>query len=158
VAGFFDPGGRLKPTGVDEQMRAGFRWACQYGRTNVVEFLLDRGMPLDARLRHDGQTGLHWAAGGGHPDIVRLLLERKAAINVRDKTYGGTPLGWALHGWIEQPLGADHDGYRDVVALLVAAGATVERDWLDERDEERPLNRKLRADPRMRAALRGAAR
>jgi ankyrin repeat protein len=77
-------------------MRDGFAWACQFGRTEVVDFLLQRGMQVDAKLRH-GETGLHRAAYGGHALIVRLLLDRGAPIDVKDDRYDGTPLDWALH-------------------------------------------------------------
>ncbi len=152
---FFNADGSLKANATQAQLKSGFAWACQYGRTSVVDFLLQRGMSLDARLPHNGQTGLHWAAYSGHAEIVTLLLEHKAPVDVLDESFGGTPLGWALYGWGESPSGADRAGYYDVVALLVAAGAKVDPAWLDEKDRGMPLDRMLRADPRMLAALRG---
>jgi hypothetical protein len=59
------------------QTNAGFMWACEYGRTNAVEFLLDRGLDVPTTGPPHGQTGLHWAAYGGHVDIVKLLLDRR---------------------------------------------------------------------------------
>ena len=154
VKSFFNPGGTLKPTATDEQMRAGFAWACGYGRTAIVEFMLDQGMPLDAMLGH-GQTGLHAAAIGGHADIVKLLLERHAPVNVIDKSYNGTPLSWALHGWGEAPAGAARECYYEVVALLVRAGVTVNPRWFADDPDRKPFADTLRADARMLAALRG---
>ncbi len=136
-----------------EQMLSGFAWACEFGRTSVVDFLLQKGIEVDARLRHDGQTGLHWAAYNGHVQTVQLLLERKAAVNVKDKSYDGTPLGWALYGWGDPPPEANRDGYYKVAALLVAAGAMVDPAWLADPDREIALIEKVRADPRMLAAL-----
>jgi ankyrin repeat protein len=152
VKSFFNPDGSLKPDATREQMRDGFAWACEYGHSSVVSYLLERGVDLDAKLSHNGQTGLHWAAYGGHADIVRLLLQRKAQVNVKDKTYQGTPLGWALYGWGES---SNRGHYCEVVALLVAAGAKEEAAWLADPDRGMPLTAKIQADPRMLAALRG---
>src|SRR5262249_18594451 len=108
VKSFFNEDGSLKPSATDQQLKDGFTWACEFGRTSVVEFLLDNGVGrvrLDARLKHDGQTGLHWAAYGGHADIVRLLLEHGAPVGARDQNYDGTPLDWALYAWRGGPDG-----------------------------------------------------
>jgi ankyrin repeat protein len=134
-------------------MKDGFTWACEYGRTEVVDFLLKRGMDVAAKLRHHGQTGLHWAAFGGHVDTVRVLLQRQAPVSAKDDAFDGTPLGWALYAW---GGGGPHGGsgrYYAVVNLLVAAGATVEEKWLAEAERGLPLAKKIREDPRMRAAL-----
>jgi ankyrin repeat protein len=156
VKDYFDADGRLKPTATTKQMEAAFAWACEYGRTTVVDFLLDRGLPIDAAVRHDGQTGLHWAAIGGHTDLVSRLLERRAPIAAVDRTYKGTPLAWALHGWSDPPYGTARDRYYPVVAQLVRAGATVNPRWFDEADQS-AFATTLRGDPRMTEALRGNA-
>jgi hypothetical protein len=153
VKAFFTEDGRLKASATVAQMKLGFTWACEYGHASVVNLLLKRGMRIDARLRHNGQTGLHWAAYGGHADTVRLLLKRNAPVNVKDKSFAGTPLGWALYGWCERPLEAEHGGYYEVVARLIAAGATVEPEWLNEKDRGLPLEEQIRADGRMLAVL-----
>jgi hypothetical protein len=146
VRSFFSDDGRLKETATAVQMKDGFTWACEYGRTNVVEYLLDRGIGAGELLvRPHGQTGLHWAAHGGHVETVKALLRRQAPVEIRDRAFGATPLGWALHGWIERPKSASEAPFCQVVSLLVAAGAAVAPDWLtDER---------ARKYPRMFAAL-----
>jgi hypothetical protein len=149
VSSFFKKHGGLKSTATNAQMESGFLWACEYGRTSVVALLLEKGMRIDAQPH--GETGLHQAAYGGHTAIVRLLLKRKAPVEVRDSRYENTPLGWALHGWLYPPPEARRRNHVKVVALLVAAGATVDRHWL-ENDQE---GRRVRADPRMFAALVG---
>ena len=129
-------------------------WACEYGHDGVVDFLLKKG--VDVVAQPHGETGLHWAAYAGHARTVKALLKWKAPVDMKDNRFGGTPLGWALYGWCERPLGADHAGYYEVVACLVAAGATVQQKWLADPDRELPIPRKVRADGRMQAALKGA--
>jgi hypothetical protein len=148
VQNYFDDSGKLGPRATPVQMRDAFTWACEFGRADVVEFLLGRGMDVTARLRHHGQTGLHWAAVGGHVSTVHSLLRHGAPVDAADETWGGTPIAWALHGWSEPQPDADREAPYEVVALLVAAGATVMPAWLEDE--------KLARDPRMLAALRGA--
>ncbi len=152
VRSFFTPDGRLKETATLAQMRDGFTWACEYGRTNVVEYLLDHGITADEIFRRPfGQTGLHWAAHGGHVNTVRMLLQRGAPVDVKDREFNATPLGWALHGWSGQKKdSASNDSYDEVVRLLVAAGAPVEPEWLSDEN--------VQANSRMVAALTGKTR
>ncbi|HWY99553.1 MAG TPA: ankyrin repeat domain-containing protein [Edaphobacter sp.] len=143
VKSFFDEDGSLKAGTTKEQMKSGFNWACEYGWSRVVDFLLRRGIHVGER--HRGATGLHWAALGADAETVKLLLERKAPVDVEDETWNGTPLGWALHGWLNPSPEIVRDGYYEVAALLVAAGSAVRGEWL--------ASDKVRADPRMLAAL-----
>jgi ankyrin repeat protein len=99
------------------------------------------------------ETGLHWAAFGGHADIVDLLLRANAPVNIKDQRFDGTPLGWALYGWSKPAPESKNTRYYDVVDLLVRAGAIVDREWQDSPNRGSCLGAKLRADPRMRAAL-----
>jgi hypothetical protein len=48
VKSFFDEDGRLKANTTPQQMKFGFLLACGYGRDQVVEFLLKKG--VDHRL------------------------------------------------------------------------------------------------------------
>ena len=148
VQAFFDPDGTLKPPATLTQLKDGFTWACEYGRTAVVEYLLDHGVDAGEVLsRPHKQTGLHWAAHEGHLETVRALLKRRPPLDVRDGSFDGTPLDWALHGWETRKTAAParQEPYYEIVALLIAAGARVDPAWLsDER---------ARADPRMFAAL-----
>jgi ankyrin repeat protein len=144
VKGFFNDDGNLKGSATPSQMKDGFSWACEYGRADVVEFLLQCGVDVGARLRPHGQTGLHWAAYGGHALIVRALIERGALLDVTDETFGTTPLSWALYAWSEEPAAAP-SRYHEVVAMLVAAGAVVKPEWLNDE--------RVRGDPNMRAAF-----
>jgi ankyrin repeat protein len=155
VKSFFTEDGRLKPPATQQQMQDGFTWACEFGRTSVIDFLLQRGIVLDAKLRHHGQTGLHWAAYGGHVAAVKLLLERGAPIDVMDESFGGTPLEWALYAWGNRQERAERGPYYEVVALLVRAGAKLDPQWYDENDDRRRAAERIRSHPRMLAALRG---
>jgi ankyrin repeat protein len=164
VRTFFNEDGSLKPPATEQQLQDGFAWACEFGRTSVVDFLVRRGMALNVRLKHNGQTGLHWAAYGGHVDVVKLLLDRGAQVDVRDDSYGGTPLGWALYAWGGGPereanrANYDSGAYYEVIALLVRAGAKLDPEWYsDDPDRKRAMNRLL-SDSRMRAALEGKSR
>ncbi len=143
VKSFFNDDGSLKTNATREQMKSGFNWACEYGRLDVVDFLLQRGISVGER--HRGETGLHWAAHGAHVEVVKLLLERKAPVDVEDERWSGIPLQWAFHGWLDRSPGTISDGYYEVAALLVAAGSEVTPELL--------ASEKVRADPRMVAAL-----
>jgi ankyrin repeat protein len=78
VKSFFNADGSLKPPANIAQLKDGFTWACEYGRTDVVEYLLDHGVDAsDVLPRPHKQTGLHWAAYGGHVNTVKALLKRR---------------------------------------------------------------------------------
>jgi ankyrin repeat protein len=148
VKSFFGEDGALKSPELQKQMRDGFAWACEFGRTSVVDFLLQRGMPVDAKLRHHGNTGLHWAAYGGHADIVKLLLDHGASLDAKDEAHEGTPLEWALYAWSNSTNQNAREPFYEVVALLARAGAKPDPAWYDGASE------KTRLDARMTEALR----
>ncbi len=156
VKTFVNEDGSLRPPATADQLQDAFAWACQFGHTAVADFLSSHSALLDTRLGRHGQTGLHWAAYGGHADTVKLLLVRGASVAARDENFGGTPLGWAIYAWTSQSAPRPRADYYAVVALLVKAGAALDPGWCEEDGEERRgAIRKLRADPRMQAALSG---
>jgi hypothetical protein len=59
----------------ESHVERAFVWACAYGRTAVVELLLEHGVDTDAKDQY-GMTGLAWAEANGHPEIVELLTKR----------------------------------------------------------------------------------
>jgi hypothetical protein len=138
------------PPATLTQRNDGFSWACEYGQTEVVRFLLSRGLPAGEKLRPHGQTGLHWAAWGAHLDTVGVLLAAGAPVDTRDDSFGGTALGWALYAWGGGGPGPGDARYYEVVQALTRAGATLDQAWTDDRSS---LAEALRRDPRMRAAL-----
>jgi hypothetical protein len=159
VKGSFYGDGSLKSTATAQQVKDGFAWACEFGRTSVVEFLLEtKKIKIDARLKHDGQTGLHWAAYQGHAETVDALLRRGAPVDAKDESYAGTPLGWALYAWgnaTGREVRWRH--YYEVVALLIRAGAELDVQWYSDDDDRRQGLAKAQSDPRMMAALSGDA-
>lgn len=156
VQTFFTPDGSLIPPATPAQVTNGLAWACEFGRTAVVDFLLRRGLKVDEKLPHHGQTPLHWAAYGGHSRTVEALLERGAPVHATDDAFHGTPLEWALYQWANSPLRASRASYYETVALLVRAGAQLRAEWFTGDDRERTeAMRRLRGDAQMQAALRG---
>lgn len=149
VKSFFNAKGKLQNGATEDQLKAGFAWACEFGRANVVEFLLTKGMRAETSFRR-GESGLHWAAYGGHAKVVALLLQSKPDVNIRDQSHNGTPLGWALYAWANPPPEFVNSDYHGAVEHLIRAGATVDQNWLGL-----PITKKIRADKRMQAILSG---
>ena len=151
VRGYFEEDGALKAGATPKQVIDGFTWACEFGRIEVIDFLVRGRIQADARLSR-GETGLHWAAYGGHAAAVRLLLEHGARVDAIEEEYDGTPLGWALYGW-----GAENaqGSFYEAVALLARAGAKLEAAWFEGDEDRRRAAAKIRGDARMMAALGG---
>jgi ankyrin repeat protein len=118
---FFDTRGNLRPPATNSQMERGFLWACEYGRNEVVEFLLQHKVPLDTQAG-PGQTALHWAVIGGRLDTIMLLLQRGAPLEAKN-SYGASPLGQALWSALHADNGID---YLPVIEALLRAGAEIE--------------------------------
>ena len=78
-------------------------------------------------------------------DRLAARLMQGSDVNLKDEKYNSPSLGWALHGWCDPPAG-NHGRQIEVVAQLVAAGATVEPGML--------LSEKVRSNPAMLVALR----
>jgi len=134
-----------------------YAYSCGYGSTDVVKFLLDKGVDVNTELKvhGSGHTGLHIAAFHGHVKVAKLLLQRGARVDLMDKTWGTPPLVWALTGW--QGTGTPDDlRYCELVASLVSAGAQVKQEWLIDPNSETSAVSKIQADPRMQSALRRA--
>lgn len=121
VKSYFGKTGLLGSKATRTQLEMGCQWACEYGHTDVVAFLLRQ--KLDVSATPHGETGMHWACFGGHADIVKLLLDKNAPLELRDQRFRATPLKWALQGWCYPPPEAVHGRYHEVVGLLVRAGA-----------------------------------
>jgi ankyrin repeat protein len=91
------------------------------GRTDVVQALLDTGMPVDTR-GWSNFTPLDQAAMHGRTETVRLLIERGA--DLTDCAFGDegpTPLDCAL--WGLRNNRAEDGDYPGTVEVLLAVGA-----------------------------------
>jgi len=117
--------------------------AASLGAEDVGLRLLDAGARPDLRGLF-GETALHWASLLGEDRLVARLIEG-SDLDLKDQKYNSPPLGWAIHGWSDPPAG-NHGRQREVVALLVAAGARVEPAWLE--------SEKVRADSALLASMR----
>src|SRR5882672_10969751 len=106
---------------TNAQLQSGFIWACEYGRKEVVEFLLDKGVDLRAG-ENIRQTALHLAAHRGQLEVIKLLLERGAPIEARN-VYGGTVLGQATWSVMHGERSID---FVPLIEALLAAGARIE--------------------------------
>ncbi|MGH7638014.1 MAG: ankyrin repeat domain-containing protein [Gemmatimonadaceae bacterium] len=107
------------------------RMAAWYGRGDVADFLLSRGVGPEARDAKDGDTALHIASFNGHADVVRMLLQRGADVNAIDDVYRTPPLVWALHAWLVENR-KNADDYRAALIALVDSGASVNPEWIDD--------------------------
>lgn len=132
VKDFFDFRGILTRDTTPAEMQRGFAWACEYGKNDVVQFLLHRGASVTADV--SGQTALHWAVIGAHPDTIQILLTHGANPEAKN-AYDSTPPGQAL--WsaarADRPL-----DYVPVLQVLLDAGAKVPENaavWLQQQKQ-----------------------
>ena len=124
VRSFFAKDGVLRSSATPQQLANGFGWACEFGRTNVVEFLLQQRIRADMPLDPVGTTALHFAALDGQVGVVRLLLAHGANVHAVENRFRATPLGWALHGWSHRMAEDEERHFCEVVNVLVRAGAS----------------------------------
>ncbi len=73
VKTFFNDSGALTSAATNIQKERGFHRACEYGKNETVEFLLQRGVPIQSQA-NTGQTALHWAVIGRQSETIALLL------------------------------------------------------------------------------------
>ncbi len=156
VANAFDEGGVLRPSISTEQIASAFTYACGYGRKDVVDFLLERGVRPES---HSVQSGLHWAAGAAAVAIVARLLQHGWPANVKHQRMNATPLELALNACARSSDPEIRQRSYEVIALLVRAGAALEPHWMEKHDDRMGAFAELLAsDPRMQSALRGDVR
>jgi ankyrin repeat protein len=156
VKAFVTPDGTLLNGATRRQLVEGFKYACGYGRNAaVIRYLLEAD--VDAGVHgDDGSTGLHWAAYGGNAEVVELLLRHGAKADIRETTHGGKPLDWAMYAWGgEGRPEAESPAFHRIIAMLVNAGAKVDPSWFEANEARRRIGKRVAADPKMRAALRG---
>lgn len=120
VKTFFNADGSLKRKTTRKQLQSAFQHACAWGRVNVVEFLLDKGVDLSGH-QGDGQTPMHCAAICGQLETIKFLLKQNVPLEVKN-VYGGTVLGQTL--W-SAAHGGDPKVYAAIITVLIEAGASV---------------------------------
>jgi len=139
VQSLLAPDGGLITTLPKTQIERGFLWACEYGRNDVIEFLLRCGVDLHT-VADTGQTGLHWAVIGAQTDTIKLLVARGAALEAKN-AYGGTALGQALWSAVNGDAGID---YLPAIAALLDSGAKIDEGslaWLAGQSEGSALTK-----------------
>ncbi len=118
--------------------------AAHWDRLEVVRFLLERGVDVEAREKSVGRNALMYSCLSGSPQCVELILEAGAAVNSSDSSGRTALMMAAMNGvvGVVEPLvraGADmsfRDEFgltaldlatrrrrKDVVAFLSARGA-----------------------------------
>jgi len=112
VKSFFLQDGTLKPDAYalyrpakdhmqnpsdQEILEEAFVWACFNNSLEVVEFLLEKGININAITSVVGchTTGLHRAASAGWEDMVKFLISKGADLTIKDSQHQCTPLEWA---------------------------------------------------------------
>jgi ankyrin repeat protein len=141
VKSYFDDSGAPRLAATNVQIERGLLYACEYGRDNVVEFLLQRGVSPQAQA-NIGQTALHSAVIGGHVDTIALLLAHGAQLEAKN-CYDGTALGQALWSAIHGDSSID---YVPVIELLLKSGAKIEEGtttWLAQQKMDSQLKQRL---------------
>lgn len=106
----------------DELLAEAFVHACQHGRTEVVRWFLDHGVPPNATSYH-ARTGLHWAIPGSHVEVVRLLLERGADPSIREGMFNADADGILHLALVTRP----HHPTTKELDDLIAAHQPVDR-------------------------------
>jgi len=148
VKQYFEADGSLKATATQKQLEYGFIWACEFGHTSVVDFLIGQG--LDPNIEVDGMYGLHWALIGGHREVITRLILHPVSLEARNR-YGGNAISsamWALcnsdgvYRWPQMEV-----DYLAIIEELLKAGASIERGmlgWLaQESDIPSPTKERL---------------
>lgn len=120
VRSYFNDEHELINGATREQLSAAFTWACGYGQTAVVEYLLAQGVELTASGPQK-QTAMHWACMFRHVDVLKLLLRHKAPLEVENE-YGGTVLDQTLWSAAHD---RDPDTFVPVIELLLGADAKI---------------------------------
>lgn len=130
----------------DDQGHTCLQWAALNNRVNIVSYLLEEGVAVDAQ-DPTGQTALHWAAVRGSLESVETLLRGGANPAIEDSKgysvchvaaqYGQASI--IYHVYMKWGINTDmpdndgrtplhwacYKGFRDVAKLLIVMGADV---------------------------------
>jgi len=78
----------------DQILREALTFAALNDRAEVVDHLLDIGVPIDA-APYRGITSLHFTVQYAKPHMVEHLIARGASLEARDDEWNATPTRWA---------------------------------------------------------------
>ena len=84
----------------------------------MVDFLLTRGLDVNARERGDNTYAMHWAAANGDLAVVRRLADAGGDVVGKGDDHQLEVIGWASC-W----EGTDDDAHHAVVDFLISRGA-----------------------------------
>ena len=118
-----------------------FTCACFNGCTDVIEYLLAKGIGPDGGA-NTGLNAFHWAANRGQLKAVEILIRHKGSLETKN-AYGGTVLGCAVWSAVYEPK---REHIRIIKALLDAGAQVGAADYPsgDERIDD--LLRQYRAE------------
>ena len=88
------------------------------GHLPIVDWLLKRGLDVNAREKGDNTYAMHWAAAAGHLDIVRRLADAGGDVVGHGDDHALEVIGWAT-GWD----GCDDATHRAIADFLISRGA-----------------------------------
>jgi ankyrin repeat protein len=127
----------------DARGRTALHHASRGGHVDVVRLLLSTGKFDVNAADEDGQTPLHLASERGRTSVVEALLDLNADINAADSK--GDDWDLEAEGSLTALLHAAKNGHRDIVSLLVTAGADVNekgRDFMGRTSVDWALERR----------------
>lgn len=102
-----------------EALAEAFSCACFNGHSDVIEYLLSKGVDPNGGAK-TGLNAFHWGANRGQLNVVEILIGSGAALE-RKNAYGGTVLGCAVWSAVHEPK----PGHVQIVERLLEAGANV---------------------------------
>jgi ankyrin repeat protein len=105
--------------------------AAERDRADVVEMLLDAGVPIEIEDERK-QRALHVAAGADARRVAKLLVDRGAFVDPHESVYDSTPLGFALHFWHTQMMAMLQPISRDIWRLTFIGNVDRVRQLLKE--------------------------
>jgi hypothetical protein len=108
--GYLDLVSEFLPQSSTTQQEHALVLAAAYDRTNVAEFLLQKGV--------NPTTAPHMACHAGHLDTIKMLLKHLVPLEVKNR-FGGTVLGQAMWSAANEP----HPNHPEIIKALVSAGA-----------------------------------
>ena len=108
---------KTNPDIQDKQGLTAIMFACHKGHINIAKALLQKNANPDIQ-NTDGSTALMIACDACHYEVAEVLLQHNADISIRNKQ-GLTALTVASIAGKDAP----HDGYLDIIHLLLKNGA-----------------------------------